>query len=68
VGYLNRRLAIRVVQINSIFLDSAGYLTVYQVFHAESKYRRKKNVRSAVLVRRRYLDWGGLERQTQTNT
>jgi hypothetical protein len=24
-----------VVQINSTFLDSAGYLTVYVVFHAE---------------------------------
>ena len=44
----------RVVQKNSIFLDSATYLVLNRVFHAESKYRRKKKVRSAVLVRRRF--------------
>ena len=32
----------RVVQKKSIFLDSATYLVLNRVFHAESKYRRKK--------------------------
>ena len=32
----------RVVQKKTIFLHSANYLVLYRVFHAESKYRRKK--------------------------